>query len=220
MPRPYSLTNTPKGGPTMLTIALTGGIACGKSTVAGILSALGASIIDADAISRSLTAPGGAALPAIRKAFGEGVFHPDGTLDRAALAAIVFSDKKSLAALNAITHPLIFQQMREAAEGCRKHGADVVVLDVPLLFETGMEHLGDIVACVRCPEETQIERLKTRNGMSREEALSRIRSQMPVDEKVRLSDVAIDTDCSLEELNRAVHKLYQGWLKAARKENA
>lgn len=83
-----------------------------------------------------------------------------------------------------------------------------------------MQHLGDIVACVHCPQETQIDRLKARNAMSREEALSRMESQMPVEEKARRSDVAIDTDCSLEALYETVHKLYQGWLKAARKENA
>ena len=204
----------------MLTIALTGGIACGKSTVAGMLSDLGASIIDADAISRSLTAPGGRALPAIRQAFGDAVFHPDGALDRAALSSIVFSDEKALASLNAITHPLIFDEMQSAAQACRKRGDEIVVLEVPLLFETGMEHLGDVIACVHCPQERQIERMKIRNGMTREEALGRIASQMPVDEKVRRSDVAIDTDRPLHELRTAVHKLYQGWLQAARKENA
>lgn len=204
----------------MLTIALTGGIACGKSTVAGMLAELGAAVIDADAISRGLTAPDGLALPAIRERFGDGVFHPDGTLNRAALSAIVFADEQALHALNGITHPLIFRQMQEQAEACRKRGAEIVVLDVPLLFETGMQHLGDIVACVHCPQETQIDRLKARNAMSREEALSRMESQMPVEEKARRSDVAIDTDCSLEALYETVHKLYQGWLKAARKENA
>lgn len=204
----------------MLTIALTGGIACGKSTVAGMLAELGAAVIDADAISRGLTAADGLALPAIRERFGDGVFHPDGTLNRAALSAIVFADEQALHALNGITHPLIFRQMQEQAEACRKRGAEIVVLDVPLLFETGMQHLGDIVACVHCPQETQIDRLKARNAMSREEALSRMESQMPVEEKARRSDVAIDTDCSLEALYETVHKLYQGWLKAARKENA
>lgn len=204
----------------MLTIALTGGIACGKSTVAGMLAELGAAVIDADAISRGLTAADGLALPAIRERFGDGVFHPDGTLNRAALSAIVFADEQALHALNGITHPLIFRQMQEQAEACRKRGTEIVVLDVPLLFETGMQHLGDIVACVHCPQETQIDRLKARNAMSREEALSRMESQMPVEEKARRSDVAIDTDCSLEALYETVHKLYQGWLKAARKENA
>ena len=127
----------------MLTIALTGGIACGKSTVSGMLSLLGASVIDADQISRSLTAPGGAALPAIRQAFGDSVFHADGTLDRPALSAVVFADKAAIEKLNAITHPLVKQEMETQLDSCRKQGAPLVVLDVPLLFEANMQHMGD-----------------------------------------------------------------------------
>ena len=204
----------------MLTIALTGGIACGKSTVAQMLAECGASIIDADAISRSLTAREGKALPAIREAFGSDVFHADGTLNRPALSKAVFGNEKALAILNAITHPLIQAEMEAQMEECRKQNAQIVVLDVPLLFEANMQHMGDRVACVYCPEETQIVRMQTRNGFGREEALSRIRSQMPVCEKARRSDVVIDTDIPLAQLREEVRKLYQGWLSAARKENA
>lgn len=203
----------------MLTIALTGGIACGKSTIADMLKNLGAAVIDADAISRSLTAPGGPALPAIRQAFGDGVFRPDGALDRPALSKAVFGNAAALETLNAITHPMILAQMEAQMEQCRKQGRDVVVLDVPLLFEANMQHLSDLTACAYCGEEVQIARMKTRNSFSREEALSRIRSQMPVSEKARRSDVVIDTDLPLSALQEAVHKLYQGWLSAARKEN-
>ena len=204
----------------MLTIALTGGIACGKSTVAKMLADLGAAIIDADAISRSLTAAGGRALPQIREAFGPEVFHADGTLNRPALSGVVFGNAKALETLNAITHPLIQQEMEKQLAACRKAGCEIVVLDVPLLFEANMQHMGDLIACVSCPEEVQISRMKTRNGFTREEALSRIRSQMPVSEKAKRSDVVIDTDMPLEALESAVRKLYQGWLAAARKENA
>ncbi len=202
----------------MLTIALTGGIACGKSTVSGMLAELGASIIDADQISRSLTAPNGPALPAIRAAFGDSVFHADGTLNRPALSAVVFSDKAAIEQLNAITHPLVKQQMEVQLSECRKQGARLVVLDVPLLFEAGMQHMGDLVACVTAPEEIQIDRMKSRNGYTREEALSRIRNQMPVSEKARLSDVVIDTDKPLSALQNDVEALYQDWI--ARKEQA
>ncbi|MBR6569973.1 MAG: dephospho-CoA kinase [Clostridia bacterium] len=204
----------------MFTIALTGGIACGKSTVSGMLAQLGAAVIDADAISRSLTADGGAALPAVRSAFGDGVFHADGSLDRAALSAVVFADKQALAALNGIIHPMVIRQMEDHLDECRKTGAGVVVLDVPLLFEAGMQGMGDIVACVTVPQEVQIARLHSRNGYTREEALSRIRNQMPVEDKARLSDVVIDTDCTLDELAQKVETLYQGWVDAARKEHA
>ena len=202
----------------MTTIALTGGIACGKSTVSGMLAALGASIIDADQISRALTAPGGCALPAIREAFGDGVFNADGTLSRPALSAVVFRDREAIERLNAITHPLVRQQMENQLAECRKQGVQVVVLDVPLLFEANMQHMGDVVVCVTAPEEVQIARMASRNGYSREEALSRIRSQMPVSEKARLSDLVINTDKPLPELQKEVEQLYQSW--TARKEQA
>lgn len=202
----------------MLTIALTGGIACGKSTVSGMLSDLGASVIDADQISRALTVPGGPALPAIRRTFGDGVFNADGTLNRPALSAVVFADKAAIEQLNAIIHPLVRQQMEKQLDDCRKQGVQVVVLDVPLLFEANMQHMGDLVACVTAPEEVQIARMKSRNGYSREEALGRIRNQMPVSEKARRSDIVINTDRPLPELQKAVEQLYQGW--TARKEQA
>ena len=202
----------------MLTIALTGGIACGKSTVSGMLARLGASIIDADQISRALTAPGGDALPAIRQVFGDAVFHADGTLNRPALSALVFNDKSAIEKLNGIIHPLVKQHMENQLMQCRKQGAQIVVLDVPLLFEANMQHMGDLVACVTAPEEVQIARMATRNGYTREEALSRIRNQMPVCEKARLSDVVIDTDKPLPRLEQDVEILYQSWI--ARKEQA
>ena len=204
----------------MLTIALTGGIACGKSTVSSMLAELGASIIDADEISRSLTADGGTALPAIRAAFGDSVFHPDGTLNRPALSAVVFADKAAIETLNAIIHPLVRQQMNEQLESCRKQGAQVVVLDVPLLFEANMQHMGDLVVCVTAPEAVQISRMASRNGFSREEALSRIRSQMPVSEKAARSDVVLDTDVPLEILRRRTAELYRSWRLSNRKEQA
>jgi len=204
----------------MFTIALTGGIACGKSTVSGMLSELGASVIDADQISRALTAPGGEALTAVRRAFGDAVFHADGTLDRAALSAVVFADEQAIRTLNGIIHPLVRSRMQDQLDACRKNGADVVILDVPLLFEANMQAMGDLTACVTAPQEVQIARMHSRNGYTREEALSRIRNQMPVAEKARLSDVIIDTDCSLDQLRRKVETLYQGWLQTARKEDA
>ena len=204
----------------MLTIALTGGIACGKTTVSAMLRSLGASVIDADEISRSLTAANGPALPAIREAFGEAVFHPDGTLNRPALSAAVFGNDEALKKLNAITHPLVEREMLAQLNVCREAGAQIVVLDVPLLFEANMQHMGDLTACVIVPEEVQIARLYTRNGFDRETALSRIRSQMPVSEKAARSDVVINADQPLEMLEQMVRTLYEGWLLAARKENA
>lgn len=202
----------------MLTIALTGGIACGKSTVAAMLAELGAPVIDADAISRALTAPGGAALPAIRDAFGSEVFAANGALDRAALGRRVFADPAALQTLNALTHPLIYREMARMRESCRKSGVPVVVLDVPLLFEAGMQDLADVVVCVRVSEPTQLCRVQSRDGLSEAEALGRIRSQMPLAQKARLSDVVLDNERPLSAVRAEVEALYTGWLDAARKE--
>ena len=192
----------------MKTIGLTGGIACGKSTVAKMLEEMGASVVDADAIGAEVTGPGGPALERIREAFGDAVFSPDGTLDRAALGAAVFSDRKRLEQLNAATHPLIRQKMLERIEDCRKRGASIVVLDVPLLFEAGFDDLADMTLCASASEETQIQRLKARNGLNRREALERIRSQWPLEEKERRCDLVIHTDIPKEELRARVGELY------------
>jgi len=195
----------------MKIIGLTGGIACGKTTVANMLKELGASIIDADAISHELTAPGGEALPGIREAFGRLVFFPDGTLNREVLAALVFSNEAERETLNKVTHPLILNRLRENIETCRKMGALIVVLDVPLLFEVGAQELADITVCTTSPLEVQIERMRTRSGLGREQAMKRIESQMPLSEKEALSDVVLDTNKPTDELQKEVLKLYNAW---------
>lgn len=195
----------------MKIIGLTGGIACGKTTVANLLRELGASIIDADAISHELTAPGGEALPAIREAFGRLVFFPDGTLNREVLGALVFSNEAERETLNKVTHPLILNRLKEDIETCRKMGAVIVVLDVPLLFEVGAQALADITVCTTSPEEVQIERMRTRSGLGREQAIKRIESQMPLSEKEALADVVLDTNKPLDELQQEVLKLYNAW---------
>ena len=195
----------------MKIIGLTGGIACGKTTVADMLKELGASIIDADAISHELTAPGGEALPGIREAFGRLVFFPDGTLDREVLGALVFSNEAERESLNKVTHPLILNRLKEDIETCRKMGALIVVLDVPLLFEVGAEKLVDLTVCTTSPEEVQIERMRTRSGLGREQAIKRIQSQMPLSEKEARADVVLDTNKPIDELQQEVLKLYNAW---------
>ncbi len=199
----------------MKIIALTGGIACGKTTLANMLRELGAPVIDADAISRSLTAPGGKALPALREAFGGEVFQDGQTLNRAALAARVFQDPEQLRKLNAVTHPLIIERMQSEIERCRKSGAPVVVLDVPLLFEIGLDRLADETVCVSAPLPVQLKRLMTRNGLTEEQAMRRIQSQMPLCVKEKLADRTISTDCPLEELRARMGRLYRQWLEEA-----
>lgn len=197
----------------MKVIGLTGGIACGKTTLAQMLAKCGAAVIDADAISRRLTGEGGEALPFIRQSFGDRVFTKENSLDRQKLGEVVFGNEDSRQKLNAILHPMVYRRMEQELAKCRETNTRVVVLDVPLLFETGGEKLADLVVCAVAPQEIQIQRLASRNGLSREEALSRILSQMPNEEKARRSHVVIDTARPLEELNQMIQTLYQEWTR-------
>ena len=196
----------------MKIIGLTGGIACGKSTVAEMLHDLGAYIIDADKISRQLTQPGGEALPVLREAFGAYVFYPDGTLNRETLSSIVFGDDDARNRLNALMHPMIEKRIRKDIEICRKMGELIVVMDVPLLFEVGVDSLADVTVCTTAPREMQIERRRTRSGLNREQAMRRINSQMPLEQKEKLADVVLHTDCTQDELRGRVRELYSAWL--------
>ena len=181
----------------MKIIGLTGGIACGKSTIASLLKSMGASVVDADAINDQLTAPGGEALPGIRAAFGPGVFHPDGTLNRRALGAAIFGDAEKRARLDALMQPMILRRIREELERLERAGTEIAVLDMPLLYEVGLDKLCQRVWCVTLPRETQLARLMERDHFTREEAESRLRSQMDPAEKARRADVVIDTSGSI-----------------------
>ncbi len=193
----------------MRVVGLTGGIACGKTTVAGWLKELGAAVIDADAISRGLTAPGGAALPAIFGAFGRDVENGDGTLNRGALAAKVFENEALRQRLNGIVHPMVLARIREEMEKCREAGVSVVVLDVPLLYEAGMEGLADAVLCVAAPEAVQLSRLQARDGLTREQALARIHSQWPLEKKIRLADETLWTDGPVEKVRARAEEVFK-----------
>lgn len=192
----------------MLVLGLTGGIACGKSTISLTLAELGAAIVDGDVLSRELTAENGAALPAIREAFGDGVFHPDGTLDRRALGAVVFADDASRDKLDAIMQPLLREMILQGIEAARRNGASVCVLDMPLLYEKELDPLCDRVWCAYIPRETQLERLMARDGFTREEAEARLRSQLPAEEKAARADVIIDTSGPMDYTKGCVISLY------------
>lgn len=198
----------------MKIIGLTGGIACGKSTVAAMLRDLGASIVDADQLSRELTGPRRGRASGASRCVRALCFLSDGTLNRSVLAALVFNNEEEREKLNRATHPLIHQKVLEEIETCRKMGALVVVLDVPLLFEAGVDALADITVCASAPEERQIERLRTRSGLTQEQAVSRIRSQWPLAEKERRSDIVLNTDRPLESLRLDVQRLYNAWTSA------
>lgn len=189
----------------MLVIGLTGGIACGKSTAAAALSALGAPIFDADAISRALTSAGGEASGEVLARFG--------TLDRRSIARAVFSDPAALADLNAIVHPRV---RRALGQFLLENAAQpAVVLDIPLLYECGMERYAHAVWVTHVPQEEQIRRLRARDGLSREEALARIAAQMPLEEKMRRANECIDTSGPQEVTRAHIAALWQAALKRA-----
>lgn len=192
----------------MLVLGLTGGIACGKSTISLTLHELGAVIVDGDVLSRELTAEGGAALPAIKKAFGDGVFHPDGTLDRRALGALVFADDHARAALDGIMQPMLREMILRGIDDARKVGASACVLDMPLLFEKGLDSLCERIWCAYIPRKTQLERLMDRDGFSLEEAEARLRSQLPAEEKAARADVVIDTSGTIQYTKECVTALF------------
>ncbi len=195
-------------------LGLTGGIACGKSTVSLTLSALGAAIVDGDRLSRALTAPQGEALPKLREAFGDGVFQQDGTLNRRALGQMVFQHPEEKEKLDALMQPLIHGMTLKKIDEARENGASICVLDMPLLYEFGYERLCHRVWCVSLPQEEQIRRLMARDGMTREAALDRIRSQMPTREKAARADVVIDTSGTIEETQAIVRKLFEAEMAA------
>lgn len=183
-------------------IGLTGSIACGKSTVSAYLRELGYPVVDADAISHALTAPGGDALTALRAEFGDGIFDGE-ALNRQRLGSLVFSDPAARARLNALLHPMILAEI-EAQLLALDTPNSFVFGDVPLLYECGMAHMFDLVWVVHIPREEQIRRLLIRDGLSREEAQRRIDAQMPLDEKRRLADALISTDGPIEDTRRQV----------------
>ena len=198
-----------KGSARMITIGLTGSIACGKSHISDTLRSLGAYIIDGDELSRRLTAPGGAALPELRAHFGDDVFFPDGTLDRKALGAIVFTSDEKRQLLDEIMQPAILRLIHHELGKARESGAAVTVLDMPLLFEKKLDTLCSSVWCTVLPEEMQLRRLMARDNCTEEQARNRMASQMSTKEKATLSQVLIDTSGEMEETDRLVVEAWQ-----------
>jgi dephospho-CoA kinase len=188
----------------MKRVALTGGIATGKSYALRRLESLGIPTLDADRLAREAVQPGTAGWQAVRERFGQRVMDADGTIDRRRLAAIVFDDPAAREALEGIIHPEVYRQVRAwfAEEAAR--GAPVAIADIPLLFETGREREFDRVIVVACAPQVQLERLMARDGMDETEARQRIAAQSPIDEKVKRADYVIRTDGSFEETDRQV----------------
>lgn len=195
----------------MYVVGLTGGIGSGKSTVAARLAARGAHVIDADAVAREVVAPGEPALGAIAERFGHDLVGPDGALDRAGLAAIVFADDDALAALNAITHPAIARriEVRLAELETSLPGDAVVVVDHPLLVETGQAHRFDALVVVLAPVDLRVARLETRRGIDPDDARARIAAQASDAERRAVADHVVDNDADLDALGERVDDLWE-----------
>jgi dephospho-CoA kinase len=189
----------------MRRIGLTGGIGSGKSTACAILAGLGASVIDADALAREVVAPGSEGLDAVVDAFGEEVLAPDGSLDRAALAERVFADETSRQTLNGITHPRIAARTRELIAQLPDDA--VLVHDVPLLVELGMQGAYDVVLVVDAPDELRVARLVER-GLTADDARARIAAQATREQRLAAADVVIDNSGSLEDLTAQVESVW------------
>lgn len=181
-------------------IGLTGGIASGKSIVSKTLQSLGAAAINTDEIGHRIMEPHKPAWHDLIAYFGQEILNDDLTVNRQKLGAIVFNSPEKLDKLNRITHPHIMDAMRHTLQVIKSTTPDrVVVIEVPLLYETHMEKLFDEIWVIWVDNDTQIERLMVRDGISREDAVKRIESQMPLDEKARRADVLVDNRHNIEE---------------------
>jgi len=196
----------------VLTVALTGGIGSGKSTVAERFARLGVPILDADVLARELTALGEPALDEIRATFGSGVIRPDGTLDRAALRGVVFADAAARRRLERILHPPIRARMRDWLGQVR---APYAILVIPLLFETGQTDLADRILVVDLPESEQIRRVQARSGLDEAEIRRILATQVPAGVRLAGADDRIDNGGDLRALEAQVERLHRRYLELA-----
>ena len=194
----------------MKIIGLTGGIGTGKSTVSAYLKERGCVILDADKMSRQLTAPEGAALPAIREAFGQEVFFDDGTLNRKKLGNIVFNDEQKLKVLEKLTTEKVVEQTIDGLLRLKRaEYSGMVIIDAPLLFECNMQILADETWLVTAELEVRIERIIKRDGLDRQSILDRINNQMSEEEKRSLADYVIDNSGNLNNLYGQIDRLIE-----------
>ncbi len=182
-------------------IGLTGNIATGKSTVAGMLAALGAEHIDADRVAHEMIAPDGPAYDEVVAAFGEQILTPDGRIDRGKLGAVVFHDEAAMARLESLVHPPTIEAVEQRIAAS---DAPVVVVEAIKLLESGMAASYEAIWVATCDASTQLARLMSERDLSRAEARQRIEAQPPQEEKIARADVVIDTDCTLAETRAQV----------------
>ena len=197
-------------------IALTGGIATGKSTVAGMLAGLGAAIVDADELARAVVAPRTPGLARVAASFGPGILRDDGSLDRDRLGELIFADTKARRQLEAIIHPEVTELSRERIERALAAGAQLVVYEIPLLFETGREAEFPTSILVYLDPVSQLRRLMARSNLGEAAARARIESQMALDRKRQLATWVVDNSASLASTRDQVEALWKEHLSPAR----
>lgn len=194
-----------------LIIGLTGSIGTGKSTIANKFRDLDIPVVDADLIAREVVEPGKDAYQDIVATFGKEILQNDKTLDRKALGNIVFNNEAKRKQLNAIIHPAIRKEMVRQRDEWVRNGKECVVLDIPLLYESGLTHFVDKVIVVYVDPEIQLQRIMDRDQSTEEEAKSRINSQIPVSEKAKKADAVIDNNRSKEESYRQLKAILEDW---------
>jgi dephospho-CoA kinase len=192
----------------MLRVALTGGIATGKSYCLARFGSLGVPVIDADQLARDAVAPGSRALEEVAVRFGAAILRPDGSLDRASLGRIVFNDRAARADLEAIVHPEVYRRISEWLATLPPR-TRVAIADIPLLFETGHTHDFDRVVVVACDPREQMRRLIARDGLSERDARARLDSQWPIEEKEARADYVIRTDGTVADTDSQVRTVYE-----------
>jgi dephospho-CoA kinase len=198
-------------------IGITGGIGSGKSTVADLLVARGAALVDTDRIAHALTEPGGAAIGAIREAFGDGVIAADGRMDRAAMRALAFDDPAARRRLEAILHPMIRARTQQAIESAARDGAPYVLVAVPLLVESGdWRGRYDRVLVVDCPPEVQVARVVRRNGLPREQVEAILAAQASRAQRLAAADDVIDNSGAPDALAAQVERVHSAYLGLSR----
>lgn len=192
-----------------MVLGITGGIATGKSTVAALFAELGAVLVSADTLAREVVSPGTKVLAKLAARFGSEILAADGSLDREALAALVFADEKNREVLNQITHPAIASLAEERLDHLRQTDAALIVYEAPLLFEAAAEGRVDKVLVVTATADIQLRRLMARSRLDRAAAVARVDAQMPLAEKVRRADFVIDNSGDVNQTRQAVAALYR-----------
>jgi dephospho-CoA kinase len=198
----------------MLNVGLTGGIACGKSTVAKMFFKRGAYLIDFDKLAHEVQKPERPAWKEVVAYFGEEILGADRKIDRVKLGKIVFGNKRKIEKLNKIVHPFVYQEWGRQVEKISKKQKNAIILsDIPLLFEGKMQHLFDVTLLVVIDPEEQIRRLIKRNNLSEDEAKKRLKSQMPIQEKIFLADIVIDNKNSIAETEKKAGRVWREMLR-------